>query len=163
MYSTKILQVLIDDAHNGLEYRPVVVMMIFNDRDEVLVVQSAKNAEWWGFPQGGIDPGETIELAAFREANEELGLSRRDLSRPVFHTSQDIDAEPTRADKRGFTKGQRSFFVSMRCQAGAKLALDLMEVSAANWVPVKEFPKLVEQRRETKRRLMVFALELCTT
>ena len=33
-----------------------------------------QNGNSWSFPKGGIDPGETIEQAAWREIQEETGL-----------------------------------------------------------------------------------------
>lgn len=162
MESTPI-QILIDQAHEQLEYRPVVAMMIFESMGGVLAVQSAKNSDWWGFPQGGIDPGESLEDAAFREAFEELGLTRRDLEFEYLHEWLDIDADVTRVDKRGFTRGKRIFFVSMKCRAGTQLALDPNEVASAIWVLPADFPAVVVSTREEKRVHMVAALERCLT
>jgi putative (di)nucleoside polyphosphate hydrolase len=33
----------------------------------------------WQFPQGGVRPGESLEAAAYRELDEEVGLSRSDV------------------------------------------------------------------------------------
>ncbi len=160
MESTPI-QILIDQAHQEGEYRPVVVMMIFDSLGGVLVVQSAKNSDWWGFPQGGIDPGESLEDAAYREAFEELGLTRDDLEFEYLHKWLDIDAETGRADKRGFTRGKRTFFVSMKCRYGATSVLDPAEVSQALWVLPSDFPAVVASTREEKRVHMMVALEKC--
>lgn len=159
MESTPI-QILIDQANQEGEYRPVVVMMIFDTMGGVLVVQSAKNADWWGFPQGGIDPGESLEDAAFREAWEELRLSGDDLEFEYLHMWLDIDAEATRVDKRGFARGKRNFFVSMKCRDGASV-LDPAEVSQALWVLPSDFPAVVASTREEKRVHMMAALEKC--
>ncbi len=46
---------------------------IFNDQGEVLL-QRRGDSNKWGFPGGAIEPGETPEKAAIREAKEETGL-----------------------------------------------------------------------------------------
>ena len=46
---------------------------IFNDQGEVLLQRSGDSNKW-GFPGGAIEPGETPEKAAIREAKEETGL-----------------------------------------------------------------------------------------
>jgi putative (di)nucleoside polyphosphate hydrolase len=39
-----------------------------------------KNTRTWQFPQGGIDNGEDIKKAMYRELSEEVGLSKDDVS-----------------------------------------------------------------------------------
>ena len=43
----------------------------------MLLVQSRKHPEYWTFPGGGVEKGETIDQAAVRETREEAGLVGR--------------------------------------------------------------------------------------
>lgn len=55
-------------------YRPNVAAIIMNAADEMLVAQRSGMRSAWQFPQGGVDPGETLEEALFREVEEEVGI-----------------------------------------------------------------------------------------
>ena len=46
---------------------------VVNDQGKVLL-QRRGDSDKWGFPGGAIEPGETPEMAAFREVKEETGL-----------------------------------------------------------------------------------------
>lgn len=50
------------------------VRVVISDGEEVLLVRHTYVAGWY-FPGGGVDPGETAEAAALREADEEAGLA----------------------------------------------------------------------------------------
>ena len=49
--------------------------VIFNEKDEVLLVQHWAGGSRWSLPGGGVERGETALEALQREMREELGLS----------------------------------------------------------------------------------------
>ena len=55
-------------------YRPNVGIIILNDSNKVLWAKRAAE-DAWQFPQGGINEGESLEEAMYRELMEEVGLS----------------------------------------------------------------------------------------
>lgn len=55
-------------------YRPCVLAVFTNREGLVLVAERTQPTNSWQFPQGGIDPGETPEVAVRREMREELGV-----------------------------------------------------------------------------------------
>ena len=64
---------------NSEGYRPNVAMVVINSTNKVLICRR-KNTRTWQFPQGGIDNGEDIKKAMYRELSEEVGLSKDDVS-----------------------------------------------------------------------------------
>lgn len=66
-------------SERGL-YRPNVAMIIVSNRypneTEVFIAQRNDLKEIWQFPQGGIDEGEEVRDALFRELAEEIGTDK---------------------------------------------------------------------------------------
>ena len=58
-------------------YRPNVAMIIvsnnYPDKKEIFIAQRNDLHDIWQFPQGGIDNGEEVKEALFRELEEEIG------------------------------------------------------------------------------------------
>ena len=61
-------------------YRPNVAMIIVSNNypqiKEVFIAQRNDLKDIWQFPQGGIDKGEEVEEALFRELEEEIGTDK---------------------------------------------------------------------------------------
>lgn len=61
----------------GLSYRPSVGIMLLNNENRVLIARRiGAKTKAWQMPQGGIDEGETAEIAAMRELKEEIGTDK---------------------------------------------------------------------------------------
>ena len=61
---------------DNLEYRRCVGLMIVNHERKIFTAQRRDfRSEAWQMPQGGIEKGENLEEAAFRELNEETSLT----------------------------------------------------------------------------------------
>jgi 8-oxo-dGTP pyrophosphatase MutT (NUDIX family) len=52
---------------------PIAAVLIFDEAGQVLLQRRADNGRW-GVPGGAMEPGESFEDAARREAREETGL-----------------------------------------------------------------------------------------
>lgn len=62
-----------------LPYRPCVGIALFNHEGKVFVGERIDSPGAWQMPQGGVDPGEDIHTATFRELMEEVGTSKAEI------------------------------------------------------------------------------------
>src|SRR3989338_883028 len=120
----------------GQKSRPIVVAIISNDNHEFLLLESASRPGVWGFPQGGIEAGESVLDSFFRELREEVGITTRELNQvsDCFYTARRYYG-PERPDSRGFSLGKKYFYLTARYQGKEKLKLQPEEVARAVWVP----------------------------
>jgi len=58
-----------------LPYRPCVGIMLVNAEGQIFTGERIDTPGAWQMPQGGIDEGETPEVAAVRELEEEIGVA----------------------------------------------------------------------------------------
>ncbi|WP_299307382.1 RNA pyrophosphohydrolase [uncultured Croceicoccus sp.] len=72
-------------------YRPCAGLMIVNEDGRVFVGKrlDTKEGDWWQMPQGGVDPGEDMHDAAFREMYEETGI-RSDKARIEAQSEEEL-------------------------------------------------------------------------
>ena len=56
------------------KFRPCVAALLQNSAGQILVAERLDHVDSWQFPQGGVDRGESDEVALVREMGEELSL-----------------------------------------------------------------------------------------
>jgi len=143
------------EAHRRKEYRPTAVALIRDRQNRILLVRSAKDARSWYFPQGGIDEGESLISAFYREVREEVRIAEARLMIVRYRGSVDISAESGRRDKRGFLKGKRYFTIEAMYDGPKDLTLQTEEVDAFIWATLERVPAITLCVREAKRRFML--------
>jgi len=136
----------------GLPYRPCVGVMLVNAEGKVFVGQriDAKEGDRWQMPQGGIDQGEEIHAAAFRELAEETGVGESLAT--IIATAPEEQLYDLPDDLKGKLwsgkyRGQRQTWVLMRF-SGDDPDIDLKahdppEFFAWKWVEPDELPDLI--------------------
>lgn len=74
-------------------FRVGVHAMIFNSEGYLLTLKRTYGNMGWSLPGGGVDPGETIHQALFRECSEELGIEVQDAVLTGFYYHSHINAQ----------------------------------------------------------------------
>lgn len=125
------------------KYRPNVAMIIvsheYPKKKDIFIAQRKDLADIWQFPQGGIDEGEEVRDALFREMEEEIGTAAAEIvaEYPKW-ISYDFPAKIAKSMKP--YKGQMQRYFLVKLQEGASINLDTKhpEFSSYRFVEVDE-------------------------
>jgi 8-oxo-dGTP diphosphatase len=74
-------------------FRFGVHAIITNSEGHVLSLKRTYGNKGWSLPGGGVDPGETIHQALFRECREELGIELKDVVLTGFYYHSRLNAQ----------------------------------------------------------------------
>lgn len=135
-----------------LTYRPCVGVMLVNGEGNVFVGKRIDNREgdFWQMPQGGIDEGEDLIAAAWRELHEETGVDQRTAS--IIATAReeqlyDLPDELMGTLWGGKYRGQRQIWMLVRF-TGTDADIDLEahdppEFCEFKWIEPELLPEMI--------------------
>jgi len=128
-----------DTAFLSLPYRACVGIALFNDGGKVFIGERYDTPGAWQMPQGGIEDGESIEEAAFRELEEEIGTAKAEILKihdtPLCY---DIPSHLRHKLWAGKYRGQEQIWIAARF-TGIETDINLMayrypEFKAWKWI-----------------------------
>ena len=109
------------------QYRPNVAMIIVSEnypsKKEIFIAQRNDLLDIWQFPQGGIDEGEEVKEALFREMEEEIGTKDAQII-SEYPEWISYDFPEKIALKMKPYKGQTQRYFLVKLAKGAKIKLD---------------------------------------
>ena len=108
-------------------YRPNVAMIIVSNdypqKKEIFIAQRNDLSDVWQFPQGGIDDGEGVLEALFRELEEEIGTRAVQII-GEYPEWISYDFPPKIAREMSPYKGQRQKYFLVKLEKGAKIDIN---------------------------------------
>lgn len=137
-------------------FRPCVLGVISNERGEVLIAERSEPRGAWQFPQGGIDPGESPEVAIKREIFEELAISTiQIISRAREPVRYEFPPNMAGSIARKY-RGQEQIWFHLRCDPSISPDLENAidkEFVAYTWVSVQEaLSRIVDFKKSAYKR-----------
>jgi len=124
-------------------YRPNVAMIIvssnYPQKKEIFIAQRNDLLDIWQFPQGGIDQGEEVKEALFRELEEEIGTGDAEIV-GEYPEWISYDFPDKIAKKMKPYKGQTQRYFLLKLAKDAKINLDTQhpEFSDYKFVSVED-------------------------
>lgn len=124
-------------------YRPNVAMIIvssnYPEKKEIFIAQRNDLTDIWQFPQGGIDEGEEVHEALFRELEEEIGTNHADIvaEYPEW-ISYDFPEKIAKKMKPYKGQKQRYFLIKLKKSAIINLQTQHPEFIAHKFVSIDD-------------------------
>ena len=135
------------DDLSSLPYRPCVGIVLLNKSNKIFAGQRIDNhLEAWQMPQGGIDDGEDVKTACFREMKEEIGTDNASIL-AIHPEWLNYDIPEGLANKLWHRKyrGQTQKWVALRFQgtnADIDIQTEIPEFSNWRWVKPNDLSSL---------------------
>lgn len=139
-------------------YRPNVAVVVLNHEGKLLACRRNDIPGVWQIPQGGIDNGEEVTNAMYRELQEEIGTSEVTI---IGCLPEVIQYDwPPELYSRGY-HGQAQYYYLVRLNEPTKINLSstttLPEFDAIEWMTRTEF---ISRLNGFKQDVYTRALEL---
>ncbi|KKQ07765.1 MAG: RNA pyrophosphohydrolase [Parcubacteria group bacterium GW2011_GWB1_36_5] len=141
-------------------YRKGVSALIINKNDEFLLVNlESFEDKYFAVPGGGIEQGETLENAAYREVYEELGIAKTSLQ---FAGQSNIPIKfkfkviKMNHDSKDYEGSEKYFFGFRFIGADNEIKPKDGEVRAYKWasfVQLKDYLLFDEQLKNTQEKI----------
>lgn len=129
-----------------LPYRNNISCVIFKEKSFLLVQRVGWPNNWWKFPQGGIDKGESEENAARRELLEELCSEKFKIVAKSTYTNQyDWTDDSVKLASYRWRGQIQKFFLVEFFGTDKDIKINKNEIQQYKWVGLKDILVSIDQ------------------
>ncbi len=153
-----------------MKYRPNVAALLLNGTGSLLICERESAPGAWQFPQGGVDEGESLTEALFREVAEEVGLRREHYVvgpwRDGYRYLYPPGVREKKLRRHGHHGQEQTYFLCWLKASAPEVNVDQdpREFRAYRWIPPDEFDLdwLPDFKREVYRQVIrdFFSIQL---
>lgn len=143
-------------------YRKNVSLVTLKESQFLLVNLRVWPFNYWKFPQGGVNPGESLETAALREFHEELGTDKMRIISKSAVTRRYKWEKPILIDDIEYAGQDQAFFAVRFFGTDKDIQLKTDEIRQFCWAGIQSLEGLINRPQldfqsywETVRRILI--------
>lgn len=126
-------------------YRRNVSLITFSDRMFLLVNLKNWPPDYWKFPQGGVNRGETLEKTVYREFQEELGTDKIEIVSKSKIKRVYRWKSPIAINGSNFVGQKQTFFLVKFVGNDTDIHINSDEVRAFRWATAEDLEALIKK------------------
>ena len=137
------------------KFRPNVAAILQRKNGKIWIGERIDRKGAWQFPQGGVDSGESVKDAMYREMWEEVGVERDQLK--IISSKDGYRYKYPSGRKKGSYSGQEQTYYLCRVKnTHVNIATAHPEFQSGQWIEPNEFDLawLPKFKQETYRKVL---------
>lgn len=124
---------------SNLPYRNNVCCVVYKGEEFLLLQDKGWPVNWWKFPQGGINTGESLEQAAARELKEETGSDNfKIIGKSKNFNNYDWNDDSVKLAGYRWRGQNQSYLLFEYLGEKNNINLDLSESQSYKWVTLED-------------------------
>jgi putative (di)nucleoside polyphosphate hydrolase len=145
-------------------YRKGVGAFIINNNNQIFMAERLDIKNQWQMPQGGVETGEDLDIAIFRELKEEVGTDKFEIIAKTDWLKYELSPESRAKLSNGKYIGQQQIWYFLKftgADSDINLSADIHpEFASWQWVEKQELVEsIIDFKKAMYQEILKFAIE----